>query len=234
MAKKKENVHLALPSSLELPADELQVRLDFYRDVVMMTDATGKKRTVRMVSANDVAMAMLRETPLSSGILPLDVLWWAQSREGPEVALWRKPQVWQVALQEDIDTPVHRFKLPMPGLVFVCRPAAPPKVFAAKERPKAKNTQLFHAPLPNINPGGMSCQGSHKYPRRVEEIPESFFLAFFSHGATPGRSTKYPKNLLDLWREIDGKRIYPTGDLMPCGTVGDVMDQKGRWVHGHY
>jgi hypothetical protein len=228
MAKNKD-LKSALPQSLELPPDELQVRLDFFKDSVMLTSVDGQTRTTRMVSANDVALAMLREIPLSSGILPDGALWWAQGGRGPEVAIWRKPQVWKVALQEDLSRPAHRFALPMPGLVFVCRPAEPPRIYAAKERPKAKATKLYHAPLTNVYQDGFVCQGSHSFPRKVEDIPESFFTSFFSHaGMANGRSKKYPNNLMDLWREIDGKKRFPTNDLVYICTVREAMDYKGR------
>ena len=58
----------ALPDSLDVPPDELQVRLDFYGDSVMLYSLDKGVIKARMVSARDITMALLSEVPLSSGI----------------------------------------------------------------------------------------------------------------------------------------------------------------------
>ena len=117
-----------------------------------------------------------------------------------------------------------RYKLPMPGLIFLCSPGRPPKVYAAKRRPVKLSDKIYHAPLFNIFDHGGSCPGTHKYPLIIEEIPESFFLAFFTREAQyTHRSKKHPGDLQKLWAEIDGKRKYPTQDMVPYGKVGDLI-----------
>lgn len=219
----KESWRWSLPTSLEVPPDELQVRLDFYHEAVVMSVVDDGKTVTRMVSAGDIAMAMLREVPLTSGILPSSALWWSHSN-GPEIALWRPPRVWPVALVSEPLKPPHRLRLPMPGLIFVCRPGSPPWIYAAKERPGCLENILYHAPLFNVFPDGRSCAGTHKYPTDIDEIPESFFASFFSLEVNyAGRSVRHPDNLMALWRELDGKKRYPMSDLVPFGKVEDVM-----------
>lgn len=214
----------ALPEALEVPPDQLKVRLDFYGDSVLMYVVDNGRITTRMVSARDIAMAMLREIPLTSGLLPPSALWWSQSRDGPEVALWRPPRVWPVALVAEPLKPPHRLRLPMPGLIFVCRPASAPRVYAATKRPRSLESAIYHAPLFNLFTDGRSCPGTHKYPENIDEIPESFFASFFSPtGVDSNRSRKYPGNLMNLWRELDGKKRYPVRDLVQFGTVRDIM-----------
>jgi len=214
----------ALPDSLEVPHDELELRLDFYGDGVMLYSLEKGVIKTRMVSARDISMALLSEMPLSSGLLPQDVLWWKQGRDGAEVALWRSPRVWQVALQLEPFKPARRFKLPMPGLIFICSPGRPPKVFAAKKRPEDTHQVIYHAPLFNVFHDGRTCAGTHKFPVDISEIPESFFTSFFTREAMyGGRSKKYPKDLLQLWEELDGQKRYPLGDLVPAGKVEDIL-----------
>ena len=140
----------ALPESLKVPADELQVRLDFYGDSVVLYSLDEGVIRTRMVSARDISMALLREVPLSSGLLPRDALWWKQGKEGLVIALWRAPRVWPTALQLEAFKPPRRFRLPMPGLIFICSPGRPPKVYAAKKRPKDAKQVIYHAPLFNV------------------------------------------------------------------------------------
>jgi len=214
----------ALPAELEVPPDELKCRLDFYRDAIILYLLDGGIITTRMVSARDITMALLREVPLDSGLLPKDTLWWMQGKNGVEVALWRPPKVWPVALVTEPLKPPRRLKLPMPGLIFVCSPGRPPRVYAAKRRPVNLRTAIYHAPLFNIFTNGSTCPGTHKFPEKIGEIPESFFTSFFSPEASSrGRSKKYPDALIKLWDELDGKKRYPTKDLVALGKVEDIM-----------
>lgn len=214
----------ALPDSLEVPPDELKVRLDFYHSSIMFYLLDKGIITTRMVSAREITLALLRSVPLKSGLLPEGALWWGQGKEGVEVALWRPPKVWPVALKLTVADPPRRFKLPMPGLIFVCSPGRPPSVYAAKRRPQGPGTLIYHAPLFNIYTDGRSCPGTHKYLDNVGEIPESFFLSFFTMEASFGnRSKSHPDSLLSLWEELDGKKKYPLKDLMPIGKLEEIM-----------
>ena len=214
----------ALPESLEVPPDELKCRLDFYHDAVILYLVDKGVITTRMVSARDVALALLREVPLRSGLLPEGTLWWGQGKEGVEVAIWQSPRVWPVALVTEPFKPPRRLRLPMPGLIFVCSPGRPPKVYATKKRPATPRDTIYHAPVFNVFWDGRTCPGTHKFPEKTEEIPESFFTSFFSPEADfRGRSRKYPDDLLRLWEELDGKQRYPLKDLVPLGKVEDIM-----------
>jgi PRTRC genetic system protein B len=214
----------ALPESLKVPADELQARLDFYGDSVVLYSLDNGVIRTRMVSARDISMALLQEVPLSSGLLPRDALWWKQGKEGLVIALWRAPRVWPTALQLEAFKPPRRFRLPMPGLIFICSPGRPPRVYAAKKRPKDAKQVIYHAPLFNVFANGSTCAGTHRYPVDISQVPESFFTSFFTRDATHGgRSKKYPDDLLSLWEELDGQTRYPLSDLVPVGKVEDIL-----------
>jgi len=213
-----------LPESLEIPPDELEARLDFYHNSVMLYLMGDGLITTKMVSAREVALAFLRNTPLRSGILPNGALWWGQGRYGMEIALWQPPKVWPVALQIKAFEPPRRFKLPMPGLIFVCSPGRPPSVYASKRRPAGPDTVIYHAPLFNVYQDGSTCPGTHKYPDKVEEIPGSFFISFFTIEASfQKRSKKHPDSLFRLWEELDGMKKYPLTDLEAFGKLEDIM-----------
>ncbi len=214
----------ALPEGVDVPPDEIKARLDFYNDSIIFYQLDRGVIRTKVVSARDVALALLREVPLTSGLLPPDALWWKQGREGPEIALWRSPRVWAAALQLEAFKPPRRFKLPMPGLIFLCSPGRPPRVYAAKKRPKDTKQVIYHAPLFNLFQNGTTCPGTHKFPINISEIPESFFTSFFTREASyGGRSNKYPDDLLKLWEELDGQTRYPLSDLVPIGKVEDIL-----------
>lgn len=152
----------ALPESLEVPPDELKARLNFYQDSIILYLLDQGVITTRVVSARDIVLALLREVRLGSGLLPEGGLWWSQGKEGVEVALWRSARVWPVALATEPLKPPRRMKLPMPSLIFICSPGRPPKVYAAKRRPKSLEDVIYHAPLFNVFSEGRTCPG---YPQ---------------------------------------------------------------------
>ena len=203
--------------------DPLKVRLDFYETTVVAHFCGDGVITTRVVSARDVALAMLGETNLISGLLPRDTLCW-----GPgQVALWVDPHVWPIALMTEPFKPARRFKLPMPGLIFICRPGQAPRVYAAKRRPQNMNALVYHAPFFNTYRDGRTCAGTNKYPTKMEDIPKSFFTSFFTPVLDQSsRSKKYPKDLMKLWTELDGKKKYPLDDLVPFGPLRDVFTNR--------
>jgi hypothetical protein len=214
---------------LDIPPDQLKLRLDFFDESIVMTAFESSLTTVRLVSATDIALAIARDSEFSSGILPKDALWWRSGRTGQEVAVWRPPKVWRAALQQEAFKPPRRFSLPMPGLVFICCASQAPMVYAAKRRPSGPEDILYKAPAFNIYSSGLSCQGTHRYGADLNQLPEEFFRAFFSPtGDTRGRSYKHPDNLLALWEELDGQEKYPNDDLVEHGRVKDLLAGKFR------
>ena len=141
------------------------------------------------------------------------------------VAIYVEPQVRQLALQKDISKPPKRFKVPMPGLIFLCRPASPPWVYAVKRKPTKEKDIVYAAPLANVFNNGRTCPGTHKFPTRVGDIVQSFFVSFFSQTADlRNRSQKFPGNVIHLWEFLDGKKKYPMDDLVQIGTIRDLLN----------
>ena len=208
-----------------LPRDDLKLQLEVYGETILLR---GFRRRHQLGQDRLGGRDRQRVHPAPGVLLgaaaPDDALWWNQGETGQVVALWRPPQVWSVALQREAFKPPARLRLPMPGLVFVCSPGRAPWVYAATQRPTHPEQQLFQAPAFNVFGDGRVCPGSHRFPEEVDLIPEGFFQSFFSlTGDTLDRSKKYPKNLIALWEEIDGKNEYPMEDLVPQCTVAHAM-----------
>ena len=185
----------------------------------------GVTRT-KLVSALDVAHALARELELATGLLPRDALWWARTPTGVRVAVWREPRVWAVRLKAEFGARPRRFKLPMPGLVFVCGPrGVDPHVFAAAARPRGPRDQLFCCPTYNVFRTGRICTGTHPFPADADRVPDAFFESFFSRtGDTAGgKSRRHPEDVGELWAELDGEAEFPVDDLVPQLTVADAM-----------
>jgi PRTRC genetic system protein B len=240
MAKKKQTMkeqplptsfNTALPESLHIPPDPLRLRLDFHSEIVTMTKFETDAASTKVVSVFDVAQALANELSFSTGLLPEGILWWSNTRNGVVMAFYMKPGIRKLALQTYAGKPPERYEVPMPGLIFLCRPASPPWVFAVKKRPETgdEDQDVYNAPLCNIFTNGKSCPGNHKYPQNVKDIPESFMTSFFSATADlQKRSKKYPTDVVKLWKYLKGKKAFPMNDLVKFGTVQDLMQIGGE------
>ena len=220
----------AVPPELGIPPDPLRLRLDFFHQAVEMTFFEAETVTTKVVSAMDVSHALASELSFGSGLLPLGQdrpIWWQNTRSGPVTALYVEPHIRQVALQTDIKKPPRRYKVPMPGLIFLCRPGIAPWVFAVKSKPKKETDIVYRAPLANIHANGRSCAGTHRYPARLEDMVQSFFTSFFSPTADlHGRSQKFPQNVIHLWEFIQGKEKFPLDELVKHGSITDLIGME--------
>ena len=211
----------SLPGQMDVPRDELRVQMEVYDETILLRGFEDGANWVRTVSADAVANAFTQHLGFSSGFLPKETLWWSQGETGQVVALWRPPKLWPVALQREAFKPPARLRVPMPGLVFVCSPGRAPWVYAAKSRPAGAEHPLYRAPAFNVFSDGRVCPGSYTFPEEVGLIPVQSY--FSMTGDARERSWKHPDNLLALWEELDGKRKYPLGDLVPQCTVAQAM-----------
>ncbi len=145
---------------------------------------------------------------------------------GTWLALWQAPGGRAVRLKTGIDAPPRRYRLPLPGLVFLCPPAGQaPYVFAAKARPGRTEDELYHAPFYNVFASGRVCVGTHPFPRDPARVPVAFFESYFSAAmdTARGKSRRHPEDIGRLWDELDRGRDFHTDDLVPQLTVADAM-----------
>lgn len=223
----------AVPDELGIPPDTLRLRLDFFHQATTITYFEGETVTTKIVDALDVAHALASDLSFSTGLLPPGILWWQNTRGGPVFAIYAEPQTWKLALQVGAGSAPKRFAIPLPGLIFLCSPGQAPWVYAVTKKPTKETDIVYKAPLANVYNNGRSCPGSHKYPERVADTVQSFFVSFFSvAGDRYGRSVKFPNDILQMWDFLKGKKKYPVDDLVPHGTIKDLMsmemDGKGR------
>lgn len=225
----KTEFQWAVPEELKIPPDTLRLRINFFHQATEIISFEGDSIVRNMVSAYDIAQTLANELSFISGLLPDNTLWWRNSRSGPVTAVFDPPKVRTLALQFDPAKPAKRFTIPLPGLVFICRPGSPPWVYALKAKPKTVKELVYRAPLFNIYDNGRSCPGSSKYPNNTMDIIENFWLSFFTSEADSGsRSMKFPKNLIRLWESLIDKNEFPVDDLIPQYdvTVQNLMEME--------
>lgn len=222
----------SFPAGCAPEDDPLRLRLDLHDEIAILHDYGAEGLvTSRVVAMEEVMYALAGNIDLRTGLLPRETLWAVGNGGGLRVAIWRSPRVWTARLVTRFGQPPRAFRLPMPGLVFICLPGPQaPYVYAAKRRPRRETDTLFRAPAFNIFDSGRVCVGSHVFPEDSEHVPEEFFASFFSaEGQSQRRSVRHPDNLLALWEELDGRRRFPLGDLVPQFTVADAMRAGTVW-----
>lgn len=225
--EKPESFEWAVPPELGIPPDPLRLRLDFHHQAVVMTNFQQETVIRKVVSAMDVAHALAGELSFGSGLLPDRTLWWRNTRSGPVIAIYDEPQVRLLTLLEDVSASPRRYKVPLPGLLFLCQPGNAPWVYAVKKKPTKETDTVYKAPLANIFATGKTCPGTHEFPTRAADIVKSFFMSFFSPTADlQNRSHKYPQNIIRLWAHLDNKKKFPMADLVVHGTVRDLMEME--------
>lgn len=214
-----------VPKELGIPPDPLRLRLDFHHQSTVMTIFEDDVVTTHQVDALDVARALASDLNFSTGILPENALWWQSTRSGPMFAVYVAPKTWRLTLKLSNKKLPDRYDVPLPGLVFLCSPGKAPWVFAVKKKPTKESDIVYKAPLANVFANGKSCPGTNDYPADIGSIVQSFFISFFSATADlHNRSQKFPDNILKLWKYLHGKKAFPLNDLVPHGTVEDLMN----------
>lgn len=220
----KPALQWAIPKELGIPADPLRARLDIHYQAAVITLFKDDVVLTKLVDIIDVAHALAGEMNFHSGLLPEHTLWWANTRGGPVTAIYVEPKVRRLTLQVDMKKVPERFTVPLPGLIFLCSPGKTPWVYAVKKKPTKVTDMVYNAPLANIFANGRSCPGSNDYPMRVGDIVEWFFVSFFTRAANlDKRSKRYPNDILQLWKFLDGKKKFPDDDLVELCKLQDIM-----------
>ena len=86
MSEDTDTTQWSLPGPADAPRDQLQVQLEVYNETVLLRGFENDSAWVRTVSADEIANVFTRHLGFSSGLLPLDALWWNQGETGQVVA----------------------------------------------------------------------------------------------------------------------------------------------------
>ena len=201
----------------------MQYRIDVYNDIIACFDMTESIPNAKVISADNLTYALLSNVNLNSGLLPHNILFWRQCGSAEEYGLWEPPRIRKIAITIKALEAPRRFTIPVPGLVFICRRNSPPYVYAAKRRPEKLTDKLYKAPFFNVYGDGRTCAGNNTYPDNILEIPDYFFMTFFSLERFQSGSKSHPDSLIALYEEIENKKKYPLEDLVEWGPIERIL-----------
>ncbi|WP_008318594.1 hypothetical protein [Leptolyngbya sp. PCC 6406] len=130
-----------------------------------------------------------------------------------------------------------RLKVPLPPLVLVGLGqtywlwAIPDKTFSPQSR-------MMLAPLPNTNPyaqvPGEICWGSNQPPlASAQSLPQAwdlFVTSPFTRHSVRGKSRQYPDDIIQHLHRLQGRRSYPSEDLIPAPGLPPLSIEQGLKV----
>jgi hypothetical protein len=227
----------ALDAAREAPAQ----RITLYRGGLITSTWYHPDGTVER--AYPIAAAELRarasEHQADSGPLPPNtwrVLFRATARV---LAVYLLPRVRQLRYQAREGAAIaapRLLTLPLPGLLWMAESGAGSdnhRLFAVASRPQDDQTPVYGAPLFNVEArSGTICFGTVQPPSveaaGLDAVIHTFFASHFSGSWPEGKSRAHPRDLLAAWMALEGKKCYPTSDLMRVGTLGGVLGVNGK------
>jgi PRTRC genetic system protein B len=152
-----------------------------------------------------------------------------------EMLAWWTPHQQRVLFYGDASDgrTVNGKSVPVPPLVFkVLGSELSIRALTNDQRPGAA-TKLMCAPFWNVDTQGNVCQGSMRAPSRLtlDAIPlweRAFFESEFTHAAMGAKLTKHPEGFLGLWRDLAGRRAFPSKYLVDSGETLQTFIGPGR------
>ncbi len=226
----------ALPAGCDARPDRLRFTIACHEELayVRRYRADGAFSAAKPIDLDELVALLAPEVDGDTGLLPPDALFYVRRGRAEFDAIWVAPRPWAVLVRDRLERSPRAYRLPMPGLVFVCgRGSGFLAVYAAAARPapgpRGDATQLYHCPAFNVHDNGTVCKGYHHFSDDPARVADDFFGSYFAAEITGrGRSRRHPDDLEALWREIDGGEAYPVADLVPHMTIGELR----RWLKG--
>ena len=214
----------------ELEADPRRYSIHLHQDLTYAQKyrEDGSVLWTKTIDRDEVAALFAPEVDVDSGNLPPGCFRSLRRGRAVRDLVWVAPRVWDVSVKGRLEEPARAYRVPMPGLVFVCgRGDGFLALYAAREHPArgplGDRAQLYHAPAYNVHDNGTVCKGNHHFTDDPLEAVGDFFRSYFAPEITGrGRSRRHPEDLEALWRELDGQEEYPCDDLVEAMTVGDL------------
>ena len=215
----------ALPPDLELEEDPLRLRLDFHDESVILHDfAETVTRTAARLGTRRRARARPRAGPRHGAAPARGTLVGEDRHRRPRRRVARAEGL-DVRLRERYEAPPRRLRLPMPDWCSsACRGASHPTCSRRRRGRSATTDVLYRCPAYNVfDTAGMHgiARVSLRPAEGARGVLRELLLGRREHRPRP--VAPHPEDVGELWAELGHSASYPLDDLVPHGTVADVM-----------
>ena len=182
----------------------------------------------KFVSSASVRAAFAEET-IDTNWLPSNARRWGIGKHGEWIVITYPPQRHRFSFeQEDGGEETTTLDVPMPPLAFFGY-GQRYYLGAFKDAELKADTNLFAAPLPNIDANGAICFGGNVVPKAsaktIQEAWRIFLESPFTNHSVNGKSHKYPDDVREqLMRLAEGRRRrYPLADLVSLNRTANMV-----------
>jgi PRTRC genetic system protein B len=202
--------------------------LHFFDESIYLQAAdhkTGETKEYE-VSAADIARRMDGRSKLSTGLMSLNVIFYANLGDGDRVIHYIPPAVRELQVRRGKS--VKRYQVPLPPMVLWYEGGY--RIAALMNDAITPKTQLATPPLPNVHEGGKICTGSVKFPRcsmaAFAQVERLLWESEWNHHLADGKCRSERKNVIRLWKKLQGKKTFPEKEL--CASRYTLGDLAGR------
>ena len=212
-------------ASADIPAQLL-----FLPGQYLLVTRVSEAVTYKFLSPFAVTSAFSNE-PIDSGWLPASIVRWGRSKRGEWVMQFYPRQRYDIVLGNFSSQSIS-LTVPMPAFVFLGY-GTDYWIWAVLGKQFDPQSQLYHAPLPNVMPSGAICFGdSSLTPCSSQGIVQAcslFWSSPFSDHVVDGKSKSHRADVRNFLCELSNRKLkkYPIADLVPLslGSVSSVINQ---------
>ena len=195
-------------------------RLDLYAEAIILTKFGHQSSTSYPVSIHDLSAAF-GTLPASSGFLPRNTLFHGRNSGQQFIGIYLPAQKQVVTVGQTAMQPPFP-----PGIFIGCGKQY--EIHAVKQYPKNKQVQLYCFPSPNVSLDGNICAGNTLFPtcspETIRQAYRLFIESRFNLHLVTDKCKSFPKNVVKLWKTLDGQEQFPLSELVP--SVANLR----RWV----
>ncbi len=208
--------------------EEPALTLSFYSYGILLRKRMAHGTAEYPISPVALAALISEQAAFDTGFISPGIIRVIQAGSRQMLVACQEPQLTHLLL-DGSESPLA---IPLPGLVLTCQVDGEKRVsasvWAVKGRPTDGEEPLFHAPLPNVYPGGGICFGDVVPGKPGGASPGSLWDAFlgtaFGNHLVSGKSRKHPDDIRQQLLALEGRRRYPIRDLVPTGqTLAGVL-----------
>jgi PRTRC genetic system protein B len=176
----------------------------------------------KFVSAEDL-QAAFSNSERDTGWLALGIVRSGYGKQGEWFVLHAPPHKQTIYLLE-----TGAITIPVPALVLAGAGRSY-SLWALKE-PFSPQARIFDAPFPNIHSGGQICWGNNTppvaSPKNAAAAWRLFFESPFNSHLAQGKTRRHQDDVRKLLVRLDGKRKFPTGELLAERGTLDANIQR--------
>lgn len=212
-------------ASADIPAQLL-----FLPGQYLLVTRVSETVTYKFLSPEAVTAAFTNQA-IDSGWLPASIVRWGRSERGEWAMQFYPPRRYNIVFSNNRSKSIS-LNLPMPGFVFLgC--GNDYWIWAVLGKQFDPQSQLCHAPLPNVMANGAICFGdSSPTPCSSQGIVQAcqlFWSSPFSDHAVEDKSKSHQADVRNFLCELSNRKLkkYPIADLVPLslGSASSVINQ---------